>query len=277
MLALLLGARRRVYGALDRTGGRGALALLGTAYVTARRGQFCRVRYQNGAWVHAFGGMRLVAPQITATTPDEMAALVNDGALFGYVPKLGDTVVDVGAGVGTETLVYARNVGPSGCVVAIEAHPETFRCLRLACRLNGLDNVVPLDVAITDRRGEIVISDRPEHVTNSIVDSRDGGFTVRARTLDEVAAELSLDRVDLLKVNIEGAELLALSGMANMIKVTRNIVVHCHDFLAAEAGEGMRTKSSVRRLLETAGFDTAVREDHAHPWVRDTVYGRRPS
>ena len=67
--------------------------------------------------------------------PEEGAAigsLTKRSYCLRYQPKPGDTVVDVGAGMGDDTLVFSRMVGPSGRVFSFEAHPDTFRCLQKA-------------------------------------------------------------------------------------------------------------------------------------------------
>lgn len=54
--------------------------------------------------------------------------------IFDYAPKDGDVIIDIGAGVGTETLIYSMMTGKNGKVFAIEAHPATSRSLKLMIR-----------------------------------------------------------------------------------------------------------------------------------------------
>ena len=64
-----------------------------------------------------------------------------------------------------------------------------------------------------------------------------------------------LSQVDFLKMNIEGAERLALSGLGEMVRKTKNVCIACHDFLANEGGPNeMRTKADVIRFLKQNGF-----------------------
>jgi len=80
--------------------------------------------------------------------------------------------------------------------------------------------------------------------------------------------------VDLLKMNIEGAERLAIEGLAGVIEKTRYVCICCHDFLAAQgASEEMRTKSTIVEFLRSKGFETFARELDSRPDVRDCVYG----
>src|SRR4030095_12023579 len=63
---------------------------------------------------------------------------------WGFQPTRGDVIVDVGAGVGEETLPFSRAVGDEGTVFCIEAHPRTFRCLQKLIHYNRLHNVIPV-------------------------------------------------------------------------------------------------------------------------------------
>jgi len=88
--------------------------------------------------------------------------------------------------------------------------------------------------------------------------------------------ELGIERVDLLMMNIEGAETDALRGASGLMGSIRNSVISCHDSSPATTCRAMRTKADVRALLEDAGFEV-TQQEHRHPWVRDTLYASRPA
>jgi hypothetical protein len=92
---------------------------------------------------------------------------------------------------------------------------------------------------------------------------------VPARRLDGIASELGIQQVDLLKMNIEGAEVDAMLGAGTLLDRTRHVCISCHDFL------GMPTKAAVLALLAEHGFDVLTRDDAPEPWTRDYVYGTR--
>jgi hypothetical protein len=100
------------------------------------------------------------------------------------------------------------------------------------------------------------------------------GERVPARSLDSLFDELGLERVDLLKMNIEGAEVDALTGMARHRRDIRNVAISCHDFLAERGGSPkFRTRSKVIELLEQWGFRILPSLDDApEDWARDYVY-----
>ncbi len=265
--------------AIDRLGGRRWVARAATAaYRRKNPGQSFSVDHA-GRWVNQQSEATVVSPIIHTTTYPAFRNWVIEHWCHAAMPGPGDTVIDVGAGVGEEAIVFSHMVGPTGKVIAIEAHPGTFRCLEETIRRSGLANVVPLGVAVGDREGTARISGSDNFLTNSIVVGRDRDdmVDVPLRTLDAVADELGLGEVALLKMNIEGAETAAIAGMARLAARTRAVVISCHDFLADRGDDAaLRTREPVRELLTAQGFAVTTRTGHAEDWVRDNLYGAHP-
>jgi FkbM family methyltransferase len=237
---------------------------------TIRVGKPCGVSYE-GDWVQRFPSCTLVEPRLSLWTPERIEKQTSDFFLYKYLPREGDTVVDVGAGTGWETLVFSRRVGKSGRVISIEAHPRTFHCLSKMREKNRLENVTVIQAAVGDREGEVEISDSDGHEANSIIGAGGGGIRVAARTLESILQTLRLSHVDFLKMNIEGAERLALPGLGEMVKKTKNVCIACHDFLADEGGpEEMRTKADVIQYLKENNFAIFLREEG---FFQNYVYG----
>jgi FkbM family methyltransferase len=235
----------------------------------------CLVRWRDGAWIHHYRGARIPHAGLgRAAPPAVFTREARDTFLWEYTPRAGDTVFDVGAGTGAETLLFSRLVGTSGRVVSLEAHPRTYDRLARLCEENGLANVTPLQVAAADEDGEATISDLDHYLQNTVVGAGGDGIRVRARRLDELARELGIASVDLLKMNIEGAERLAIRGLDGIVASVRHVCIGCHDFLADGGGpEEMRTKELVRAYLEGHGFTVTSRDDAPDPWTRDYLYG----
>jgi FkbM family methyltransferase len=256
---------------LDRPGGRLLLAGIASARLTAKLRKPVLMRREYGAWVFRWNGVTLPHPSVgSALHPEE----ARDIFTHVYSPKVGDVVFDVGAGVGDSTLLFSRLVGAEGRVVAIEAHPEAHRWLVRLCESNELTNVVPLQLAVSDGDGEVLISDA-DTLTNAIIgqEAPEARLAVEARRLDEVACGLGVERIDFLKMNIEGAEGLALIGMAELLSKTRNVCISCHDFIADRGGpDDMRTKAFVSEYLTARGFSVVSRGKGADH-VRSYVYG----
>jgi FkbM family methyltransferase len=210
-------------------------------------------------------------------TPAEIQAAFRNAQDFWfwkYEPQPGDTIVDIGAGRGEDVLPFAQSVGPTGRVVAIEAHPTTYDHLERLCRLYRLDNVLALNVAAMDSPGTVQIEDGDPWEANTA--RRDGhGLPVRATTLDAICDEHQLDHIDFLKMNIEGAEGPALLGMSNTLGKIQTICVSCHDFRADNGyGEDLRTSQFVTDRLTQSGFLVSRRSD-PRAYIRDQVWGTR--
>jgi FkbM family methyltransferase len=192
-----------------------------------------------------------------------------------YSPQEGDCIVDIGAGMGEDTHVFSKAVGAAGSVIAIEAHPATCKVLSLFVELNNITNVEINNIAVSDKGGILWMSSLPDDdwQCNSIATHEKSGNDIKitAIQLDEVPFLANKDIIDFMKMNIEGAEVLALNGARRTLTKTRNICVCCHDFL----GDDTRTKNDVCKILTAAGFSISFAAPDAPPYERDFVYGSK--
>jgi FkbM family methyltransferase len=265
---------RKALQVLDRPGRRGLLIGPGSIWTSFRYRTPCLVYWRDGAWIHHYRDAKIPHASLgRAAPPRVFTAQARELFLYEYAPRAGDVVFDIGAGIGAEALLFSRLVRSSGRVVSVEAHPRTYKRLVDLCNVNGLGNVTTLQVAVSDVDGAVAISDRGHHLQNTVLGPENGGIEVPARRIDTIAAELGIARVDLLKMNIEGAERLAIRGMGTLLPDTRHVCISCHDFLADDGGsEELRTKAFVREFLVEHGFEVTTREDAREPWTRDYVY-----
>ena len=192
-----------------------------------------------------------------------------------YQPKAGDFVIDIGAGMGEDSYLFSKAVGTLGRVMAIEAHPDTFSAMTSFLTLNNISNVIPASFAAMNFGGYIKLSsfaDSDWQCNSALLDSPgDSSVEVKACRLDDVPSLSSISIIHFIKMNIEGAEVMALAGAAATLAKTQNICVCCHDFL----GEKTRTKSQVCHFLKEAGFSLSFTPSDAPPWERDFVYGKK--
>jgi FkbM family methyltransferase len=137
----------------------------------------------------------------------------------------GMTFYDVGANAGFLTLLGAARVGPKGSVVSFEPHPETAAELRRQISANHLTNVEVIEAAICDRVGTAEFSDDTVAVMASLTSSASGHRTIKVKTetLDSIVANRALP--DLLKIDIEGAEIDALRGASKLISQKRPVLL----------------------------------------------------
>ena len=138
--------------------------------------------------------------------------------------KAGMTFVDVGSHFGTYTLLAARAVGPHGTVHAFEPDPAVYRLLAFNVRLNRSANTHAHRNAVSDARGSREFEIRKEAMLSSLAPHGDriGAHgtvkTIRVDTLrlDDVFAA-DAKKADLIKVDVEGAELMVFSGAKGLL------------------------------------------------------------
>ncbi len=231
--------------------------------------------YEDGVWIHETcdGCFAYHQPFIRLDLSNfERATKTN--FFWGYTPSPGDVIVDVGAGVGEEALTFSRAVGESGRVICIEANPRTWRCLQKLVQYNHLKNVTTIHQAVSEFSGELVkIEDSRDYLRNRMTGR--GGAEVPASTVDGVYNRLGLRRVNFLKMNIEGAERLAIRGMREALEHTEVLCICCHDFLATSTGDdSFRTKSVVGQFLHQRGFHVVERPAASlATYIADQVWG----
>ena len=129
----------------------------------------------------------------------------------------GDTVIDIGANIGTTVLSLSKQVGENGQVLAFEPQNHIAQCLNTNLTINGITNVIVDNAAISKKCGWAKINDKEFEESGSYGEvgiSKDGTTKIRTINLDEI----ELDRCSLIKIDIEGHEWDAIQGGKNFLK-----------------------------------------------------------
>lgn len=169
-------------------------------------------------------------------------------ALLKRVLRSGMTVVDVGANIGEITLVTAQCVGKTGTVIAFEPVNTIADQLAEHVRINDLGQVVIIRKALGETGHDRLpiyascgqnVSD--EHQGLASLYGESVGLEpieyVHVTTLDDTAVSLSLPRVDLIKIDVEGGELPCLQGAERILRRFRPmLIVEVQVFSARQAG-----------------------------------------
>jgi FkbM family methyltransferase len=182
--------------------------------------------------------------------------------LLSRLAPAGSTAIDVGANVGLFTVVLGRAVGPKGRVWAFEPHPGNRIRLIENLRLNQLDNVEVVEVAIGSSDGAAVLhvgSDPAYHSTVAVRESKGTGqsLNVRAERLDTVWRRFASPQVSVLKIDVEGGEMDVLEGAAELVS-------QCQPILMVEAPE-LDKLAQVFRWLAPRGYVERM-EPGLQPW-----------
>jgi FkbM family methyltransferase len=281
-----LGYKKALIRLFDRPGGRFVLGKVATVVGRRISRTNITVEYVDGRWIRRIESCLIPgSPQFDYSYQSfcpweqkkEYASETWDYWLRFYRPSEGDTIIDVGAGHGEDTLTFSRVVGASGRVIAIEAHPLCFDGLKNFCRRNRLSNVQPVCLALMDKPGEVRLAESESWAENHVAfDEDSSGITVPSGTLDDLCAQQGITDIAFLKMNIEGAERRALLGAKLTMPRIRQICVACHDFRSNQGhGEYFRTRIFVERFLSESGFVLCSRPDDPRDYVRDHVFGFR--
>lgn len=236
------------------------------------------ISYASGIFEHRFQQASIFTPSAIVIGPQEMSDLTLDIFCWGYLPKAGDIVIDVGAGIGSEALTFSRLVGQEGLVICIEPHPLISKCLALTVENNELSNTRMEKVALVETAGVIQMGNSIDRwIGNSIVSQGEEIVEVEGISFADLLERNSIkgSQINLVKMNIEGAEWPVLRGMVASLERIQNLAISCHDFKGQRLGDsGFRTYMYVSDLLKAHGFRVTTRAD-PRSYVADVVYASR--
>lgn len=170
----------------------------------------------------------------------------------------GMNVVDIGAHIGTYTVLAAEKVGITGKVIAIEPEPNNYKVLVENINLNNFKNVIPTDIALSDHDGTEKFYFYDRSTCHSLVpeDNKKNDFIeVKVQTLDNLLDKLNLKKVDIIKIDTEGSEIPILKGAEKTLKNNPAVKI----FVASYHYQG--EMQEVKTLLQNFGFKIKVAGD----------------
>lgn len=245
----------------------GAASLLAAVRISER----CSVRWDGADWIYEWGKTGAVHSSPTYNPKNNMTNV--DLFFHAYVPKEGDTIVDVGVENGEEIPAFCAQVGKAGRVLAIEADPACCRRLRKLKDLLRLDNLIIIEAAVGASSGQMFFTQDLGSLANRVVAPGEHvgqAIPIEVRPLEDLLLPYGVRRIDYLKVNIEGSEMDLLRGLRSEIDI-RSFCISCHDFI----GPPTRTYGFVQNWLTEHGY--AVRpfspQDIRKPWRNYYLYG----
>lgn len=178
-------------------------------------------------------------PTLRERMVDRIPFLEKELFLLRRLVAPGDTCIDIGAAGGAHLVTMARRVGRGGLVVGIEPRRGSLRVLRWLVKLLGVhDRVRLLPTALSDRVGaeplRVPVVPTRAHLRGSATDAeRHAAFArlphrrvhVATATLDGVVAAEGLERIDVVKCDVEGAESAVIAGASDTLRGFRPVVI----------------------------------------------------
>jgi FkbM family methyltransferase len=138
--------------------------------------------------------------------------------------KPGGTFLDVGSNVGFYSILAVDIVGVTGAIHAFEVDERPLRCLRKTIAHEQLGNFHLHEMAVGHRDGEVGLEMREDSGNSGVVESG-GGRQVKMTKLDTWWRATGAKNIQAIKLDIEGAELLALQGAREMLRAERPLLV----------------------------------------------------
>lgn len=186
----------------------------------------------------------------------------------------GQVVVDVGANIGLFSLVFARAVGPQGCVYAFEPDPLNYGILAKNIERNGYQNVVQVSKAASNLSGTALLYRSKQSNSRHRLHAFGGGadsVNIEVCRLDEFFENESRP-IALVKIDVEGAECAVLEGMERLFRKNPEIrlFVEFAPYLLQDAGS---SASQLWDLLLASGF-VIYQVDDTEQVVRQPTFDR---
>lgn len=212
--------------------------------------------------IETFGGFEIVYRSQTADEAVIDHSFDKDiffSAVPEYHPQPGDLIVDIGAHIGTFSLLAAKRIAP-GTVHAIEASLDSFHFLRLNIALNECSNIQAHHFAIAGANGVATLShDTGNWGHSTVANLSKTGESVPATSLESFLTSAGIQNCQFMKFNCEGAEFPALLAASKEVlrKVERYLVFYHCDLWK------QNTESDLVDHFQKAGFTCIIRNKKA--------------
>jgi FkbM family methyltransferase len=186
--------------------------------------------------------------------------------LFKNIVNEGMVVVDIGAYIGYYTLLAADRVGQEGKVFAFEPCPYSYSLLVKNINVNGYNNVIPVQKAIVDRPGIAdLFLDSENFGGHSLASTHNKkkSITVETTSLNEFFKNKEY-LIDVIKMDVEGAEMAVLKGMNKIIEKNRDLKIITEFDPLAMRRFGFSPKEFLKQLARY-GFKLHIIKNHEAP------------
>lgn len=173
----------------------------------------------------------------------------------------GAVAFDIGANIGVHSLTLARAVGAGGRVLAFEPNPPVRRVLTRNLALNRLDQVIVFECALGSEAGKMELrvpdpaspeASNPGLASLVALETAHHLVRVPVRTVDQIVDDVGLDRVDLVKIDVQGYEYDVLLGMRDTLNRFSPALIFEYDEWPWQ--QGGRSLAQVCGLLGDAGY-----------------------
>ena len=235
--------------------------------------RFFRIGYSAGKWTCRFGPHRWVFPYYPYLAFHDIEGYLCDGRLL---PRPGMTVIDAGGCYGEYTLFASALVGPTGRVIMVEPDPANRAMARRLLAMNGSPaNVSIFEGGLWNAPGEVSFTSglgpQSTVVAPGIDDSARGlpgtapdCIAIPVHSLASLAESYALERIDLVKMDVEGAELQIVEGARSLPHRLRPAFA----IASYHVVDGVPTSTTLERVFREMGYACSTgNPEHLTTWA----------
>ncbi|MFX0186848.1 MAG: FkbM family methyltransferase [Candidatus Hodarchaeota archaeon] len=142
-----------------------------------------------------------------------------------YVSE-GDTVLDIGASIGWYTCKISKLVGEKGNIISIEPDIINFNYLKRNIEINNINNVKMLNLGVWSSKGRknfVLEKYTSSFNNNQKIEKKKAPSTIEVDTIDNILMSLKLKKVNLIKMDVEGAEVEVIKGANDTITNSKDL------------------------------------------------------
>lgn len=170
-----------------------------------------------------------------------------------------DVYIDIGANVGTTTLVAAKAVGENGIVFCFEPNERTYKALTVNISKNKFSNILAKQCALGHKEGVVSFSDKNNDDMNRVgIDGE--GRVVKLATLDSFLGHIN--DIRLIKIDVEGYEINVLQGATETLNKTDMVFFETIEDNAKNYGFKVRDLIAFLKLHNFRIMDTNIAKEY---------------
>jgi len=169
-----------------------------------------------------------------------------------FIPTDGETVFDIGANIGVYTIRQAKRM-KNGRIFCFEPNPYAYSRLQKNLQANHLQNVISFDTALYSQKCRLPLNFDLNATGRSELNNGAGKYSstlsVQTTTMDNMVEAYNIEKIDLVKIDVEGSEFEVLKGANKGLRNTDKIVMECHS---------KELKTLIETFLEYRGFEKTL-------------------
>lgn len=195
---------------------------------------------------------------------------------IGMFIKKGATCIDIGANVGMYSVICSKYAGQNGKVLAFEPSTQTYRALYnvINGKIMSLSNVQLFNMALGDKDANVDLIFSYENngrIMDPLTRIGNSQGNIKMTTLDRIITSLNIERVDFIKIDVEGFEFNVLKGAVNVISKFHPLILMEVDNQWLERYSS--SSKNICNFLEQFAYKPFVLKDNRFKIIEDNVQG----